>query len=229
LAFLAGFDGFLHVDAYAGYRKLEGQGVTLTECWAHARRKFDEALKALKKEGRDGAGANIGLEHCNRLFKLEQGYDEEGIGHEERTKRRELEAKPIIEAFFAWAESMQAQTLTKSKFGEALTYALNQRPRLTNYLLDGRLELSNNRVERAIRPFAVGRNNWQFAYSAKGAQASAVVYSIIETAAANGLVPFVYLNYLFNTLPNIPKDQYLDCLPWNPVVQEICKITLPNK
>jgi hypothetical protein len=93
-------------------------------------------------------------------------------------------------------------------------------------LQDGKLELSNNRAERSIRPFAVGRKNWLFSYSEKGAKASAVAYSIVETAQANGLVPFKYLEFLFQTLPNIPAEEYHTCLPWSPLVQEICKI--PN-
>jgi hypothetical protein len=225
---LAGYDRFLHVDGYPGYRKLEDQGVTLVECWAHVRRKFDEALKALKKEEKDTASANIGLRYCNQLFELERKYDKEEIYGEERVKHRELESKPIVEAFFAWVESMQMQVLPKSKLSQAITYAMNQRPRLMNFFLDGRLEISNNRVERTVRPFAVGRKNWMFAYCAKGAKASAIVYSIIETAIANGLMPFLYLKYLFETLPNIQREQFVDCLPWNPSVQEICKILIPE-
>jgi hypothetical protein len=97
-----------------------------------------------------------------------------------------------------------------------------------NFLLDGRLELSNNRAERSIRPFAVGRNNWLFSYSAKGANASAVAYSIVETALANGLVPMLYFQFLFETLPNIPPEQYHTCLPWSPAVQETCRIPSPK-
>ena len=220
--FLAGYKGFLHVDAYPGYKDLEKQGLTLVECWSHARRKFHDTLKALKKDDLQNAIANIGLEYCNQLFKLERAYDEQALGYEERAKRRNLESKPVAEAFFAWAESTQAQP--KSKLGQALTYAVNQRPWLMNFLLDGRLELSNNRAERTIRPFTVGRKNWLFSYSARGAKASAIVYSIIETAQANGLVPFMYLAYLFQTLPNTPPEQFSDCLPWNPLVQEMCKI-----
>ena len=98
-----------------------------------------------------------------------------------------------------------------------------------NFFLDGRIEISNNRAERSIRPFAIGRNNWMFAYSPDGASASAVIYSIVETAKANGLVPFKYLEFLFETLPNIPKEQFSECLPWNPAVQEICKSNTPEK
>ena len=228
LAFLAGYGGFLHVDGYAGYLKLAEQDVTLVACWAHMRRKFDEALKALRKEDRKGAAANIGLKYCNQLFELERKYDEEEIGDEERGKRRELEAKPIAEAFFAWAESMETQVLPNSKLEVAITYALNQKQRLMNYFLDSRLELSNNRCERKIRPFTIGRNNWQFAFSEKGATASAIVYSIVETAQDNGLVPFMYLKLLFETLPNISRDQFADYLPWSPIVQKNCKIPTPK-
>jgi len=229
LEFLAGFQGFLHVDAYAGYRGLEDQGVILVECWVHARRKFDEALKALRKDERANAAANIGLTYCNKLFELERKFDELNLSPEERAGRREVESRPIAEAFFAWAESMLPQTLPKSKLGQAVGYAVNQKPWLMNFLLDGRLELSNNRAERSIRPFTVGRKNWLFSYCARGAKASAIAYSIIETAQANGLVPFMYLNYLFQTLPNIPVEQFHECLPWSPAVQECCKIPVPGK
>ena len=224
MEFLKGFQGFLHVDGYAGYRGLEDNGVTLIECWAHARRKFDEALKALKKEDRKGSVANIGLDYCNRLFELERKFDELKIGYEDRSEQRKTQSRPVADAFFAWAGSMRANILPKSKFGQAITYAVNQKPWLMNFLLDGRLELSNNRAERTIRPFTIGRKNWLFSYCARGAKASAIVYSILETAQANGLVPFMYLNYLFKTLPNIPADQWAECLPWSPDVKKVCKI-----
>jgi transposase len=226
--FLAGCKGFLHVDAYAGYRELENRGVTLVECWAHVRRKFNDALKILDKEERKGAASYTGLDFCNRLFALERAYDEIELSVPERALHRKLLSKPVAEDFFSWAESMLAKTLPKSKLGQAVVYAVNQRRWLMNFLLDGRLELSNNRAERGIRPFTVGRKNWLFSYSANGANASAVVYSIIETAQANGLVPFLYLDYLFKTLPNIISSRLSECLPWNPSVQHICSIPRPG-
>jgi hypothetical protein len=229
LKFLSGFQGFLHVDGYAGYKKLEDQGVTIVECWGHARRKFFDALKALKKDDRANAAANIGLEYCDKLFALERKFDELELNYDERARRRETQSKPVAEAFFKWAESMLPKILPKSKLGQAVIYAVNQRPWLMNFLLDGRLELSNNRAERTIRPFTVGRKNWLFSYCVRGAKASAIAYSIIETAQANGLVPFMYLSYLFQTLPNIPKDQFSSCLPWDSVVQEICRVPKPQK
>jgi hypothetical protein len=228
LEFLEGFQGFLHVDAYAGYKKLEERGVTLVECWAHARRKFDETLKALKKDERKNAAANIGWEYCDKLFELERRYDEEKIGYEERQKRRIIESKPVAEAFFAWVESLLPYPVPKSTFATALIYASNQKKWLMNFLLDGRLELSNNRAERTIRPFTVGRKNWLFSYCAKGAEASAIIYSIIETAQANGLVPFAYLNYLFEILPNTPLNHFNKYLPWIPEPQNLCRIPKPR-
>ncbi len=227
LAFLSGFKGFLHTDGYAGYAKLTEQGVLLIRCWAHVRRKFDEALKALPKNEQAGSPANVGLDYCNRLFRLEEVYDEENISLEERAKRREAESKPIAEAFFDWVKSAIAQTVSGNKLFAALQYASNQKDTLMNVFLDARLELSNNRAERAIRPFAVGRKNWLFFFSGKGASASAIVYSIIETALANGLVPYLYLEFLFRTLPNTSPEQYGDCLPWKPLVQELCAIPKP--
>ncbi len=227
--YLEGFQGFLHVDGYAGYKALENHGVTIVECWAHARRKFHDAIKALSKTERTDTIANIGLEYCDKLFALERQFDEEKLAPETRLKRRILESKPIAEAFFAWAQSELSNAMPKSKLGAALTYAVNQRHWLMNFLLDGRLELSNNRAERTIRPFTVGRKNWLFAYCARGAKASAVAYSIIETAQANGMVPFKYLEYLFETLPNIPQERFSECLPWNPAVQEICQIPAPRR
>jgi len=228
LKFLEGFGGFLHVDGYSGYKELENQGVTLIECWAHTRRKFNDALKVLKKEERIGTYSNIGLEYCNKLFELERKFDEMKLTHEERVKQRELQSKHVAEEFFAWAEDTLPKAMPKSKLADALGYAVNQKKWLMNFLLDGRLELSNNRAERTIRPFTVGRKNWLFAFCERGAEASAVVYSIIETAQANGLVPFMYLNYLFEKLPNISKENFADCLPWNPAVQEVCKIPSPS-
>jgi hypothetical protein len=119
--------------------------------------------------------------------------------------------------------------LPKSTFGDAVRYAVNQRKWLMNYMIDGRLEMSNNRAEGSIRPFTVGRKNWLFSFSPNGATASSICYSIVETAKTNGLVPFVYLNYLFETLPNIPQERFAECLPWNPFVQELCRVPLREK
>jgi hypothetical protein len=212
------------VDGYQGYYALEDKGVTLCGCFTHARRKFVDVLKTLPKPMQKDSPASIGVAYCDRLFDLERKYDEQGVSPEERRELRQLEAKPVFEAFLAWAYEILPSLRDKSKLKEAVGYVINQQSRLKSFLLDGRIEISNNRAERCIRPFAIGRNNWMFAYSPKGAEASAIIYSIVETAKANGLVPFKYLEFLFETMPNIPVDQYVDCLPWNPSVRERCSV-----
>jgi len=222
--FLEGFKGILHVDAYAGYLGLEDQGIILVNCWSHVRRKFIEAQKILQKNDRKNFPAGVGVRYCDHLFFLERYYDEENFIREQRERWRELLSIPIAKNFFSWAKSMYPRVNKDSLFGKAISYALNCEERLMNVFRDGRLELSNNRSERGLRAHAVGRNNWKFSYSPEGAKASAIAYSIVETALANGLVPYMYLQYLFEMLPNIPKERYHECLPWNPLVQENCAV-----
>ena len=225
-AFLSGYAGFLNVDGYQGYYALEDNGVTLCGCWTHARRKFVDALKVIPKNQQKDSPASVGLAYCDKLFELERKYDEQQITPEQRRERREQESKPVALACFEWAERVFPSLLDKSKMRDAVVYIINQRERLMNFILDGRIEISNNRAERGIRPFAIGRNNWMFAFSPKGAKASAIIYSIVETAKANGLIPFKYLEFLFETLPNIPVSRYADCLPWCPLAKERCSPTV---
>jgi len=226
LQFLSGYGGYLQVDGFQGYHILEPQGVTIVECWSHARRKFHDALKALAKADRAYAPANDGYVYCNRLFTLEDEYDKQKLTIDERLERRLRESKPIADEFFDWAEqtSLGDFFLPKSTFGQAVTYAKNQRQWLMNVYLDGRLSISNNLAERSIRPFTIGRNNWLFAYSPKGADSSAVAYSIVETAKANNLVPMAYLQFLFEKLPNLPPARFHECLPWSDAVQLRCLV-----
>jgi transposase len=227
--FLKGYSGKLHVDAYAGYLGLEAQGIILSYCWSHVRRKFVDALKPVPVDGRKNLPASIGVRFCDHLFFLEKYYDEEHFTREQRERWRELLSLPLAEDFFAWAERMLPKVNHDSLFGKAVSYALNCKERLKNAFYDGRLELSNNRSERNFRMYAVGRGNWKFSYSPEGAKASAICYSIVETALANGLVPYLYLGYLFKELPNIPKERFNECLPWNSRVIENCAVPDPRK
>jgi len=222
LKFLEGFSGSLNVDAYPGYYALEDKGVTLNGCWAHVRRKFVDVLKTVPRHLHKEHLAAVGLGYCDQLFDLERKFDAQEVTPDERCERRQAESKPVTSAFFSWASELLPTLSGKGKLREAVHYAVNQQQRLTNFLLDGHIEISNNRAERTIRPFAIGRNNWLFAYSPDGARASAIIYSIVETAKANGLIPFKYLEFLFEKLPNISQDQFIDCLPWNPIVKEYC-------
>lgn len=198
--FLEGFSGYLHADGYQGYHKLP-ENIRVVGCWAHARRKFDEALSALPPDKREGTAALTGLEYCNKLFAWEERFKK--LSPEERMKQRLKEEKPILDALLVWADSISAAP--KSALGKALYYLREQWPYLLRYLEDGRLELSNNRAERSIKPFVIGRKNFLFANTPLGAQASAVIYSLIETAKESGLEPFRYLTWLLKTAPSLDR------------------------
>lgn len=204
--FLKDFHGYLHADGYSGYHNLPGN-ITVVGCWAHARRKFDEALKALPEELRKDSGALIGKGYCDRLFVLEKELSAEKA--EERYKKRQTLAKPVLDAFLAWLKNVKTG---KSAFGNAVRYTLEQWTYLERYLLDGRLEISNNRAERSIKPFVIGRKNWLFSNTPNGARASAVMYSLVETAKQNGLNPYEYFLWLFE---NASQLKAVELLPWH--------------
>lgn len=221
VSYLKDFKGYVHSDGYSGYNKLDG--IIRCGCWAHLRRKFVEAIPDKKTADAPLTSAEIGRDYCNQLFKAEENL--KYLTPKERfCKRLELE-KPILEAFWCWLESLNV--LKGSALGKAVTYAMNQRPFMENYLLDGRCSLSNNAAENAIRPFTVGRKNWLFADTPKGASASAAVYSLIETAKANGLNVFAYLQHLLLYMPDTDwqnhPEELDDLMPWSPEVQEQCR------
>lgn len=218
IAFLKDFNGYLHTDGYSAYHKL--QGITVVGCWAHARRKFDEAVKALPEDQREGSAAQLGLDFCNKLFMFEREFAK--LSEAERFEKRLQRSKPVAEEFFSWADSINA--LPKAAIGKAVHYALKQRRYLENIFLDGRLELSNNRAERSIKPFVIGRKNWLFCNSQRGAKSSSIIYSVIETAKENGLKPFEYLKFLFETLPNSTTSSLDSLLPWGSAIPAYCKI-----
>ena len=210
-AFLKDFKGYLHTDGYDGYHKLS-ENIIIVGCWAHLRRKFDEALKIIPKKSRDGTDTLRGKRYCDRLFDLEHKFD--GLPSKERFEKRQEISRPVMEEFFSWVNSLGA--LSKTPLGIATNYALSQQKYLERYLLDGRLEISNNRAERSVKPFVIGRKNWLFANSVSGAKASSIIYSLIETAKENQLVPFEYLTKIFRLAPNLTgSDSFINLLPWN--------------
>lgn len=166
-----------------------------------------------------------GLDYIGKLFQIEGELKE--LSPEERKKLRLEKEQPLLDAFWTWAEESRYKVLPKSKISTALNYALTNREMLETYLKDGRCAISNNLAENSIRPFTVGRKNWLFSGSPKGADASAKVYSIIETCKANGLNVEKYLNYIFKELPKEEHPTHVDVLdkymPWNPAVQKLCK------
>jgi transposase len=218
-AFLEGAENFyLLTDGYAGYNAVEN--AIHCGCFAHLRRKFEEAMP--KKAPKDN-GARIGFEYCQKLFMLERQF--ENLTAEERKDKRLIHSKPVLDEFYTWLETLNP--LAGSKLGKAVTYALNQKKPLHAFLLDGQIEISTNRVENQIRPFVVGRKNYLFAATVDGAKASAIAYSILQTAIANNLNPYLYLDYLFTELPTLltknPEADLSPYLPWAEIPQQKCK------
>lgn len=211
--FLKGFKGYLHTDGYEAYHAL-GVGVRVVGCWAHARRKFDEALKSMAEKDREGSHALRGKQYCDRLFMLERGFAD--MKPQDRYEKRQELSKPLLEEFYQWAGTIRV--LPKSATGEARHYLFSQRKYLECYLMDGRLEISNNRAERSIKPFVIDRKNFLFANTPRGARASAVMFSLIETAKENGLDPFKYLVNVFLKAPNSDirnnPDMLQGLMPW---------------
>ncbi|MPM67577.1 IS66 family transposase ISSwo2 [bioreactor metagenome] len=221
--FLKKFNGLLHTDGYEVYHKLPA--ITVVGCWVHLRRKFEDALKAITPADRPNSYANEAIQRIGWLFHREKQAKE--LSAEKRYQLRLEETKPQAEAFFAWLQPLPV--LPKTTLGQAVQYGLQQRQWLMNVYLDGRTEFSNNLAENAVRPFAVGRKNWLFCNTVKGAEASAVVYSLIETAKANGLKPFEYLLFLLETIPATTTGQLDDMLPWGKAIPEYCRQAKPVK
>ena len=180
----------------------------------------------MPKTQRDAAvAAKEGLHFCNKLFAIER--DLAKATPDERHKNRLLRSRPVLDVFLAWLKTQSARTLPKSSFGQAINYCLNQWEKLEAFMLDGRLEIDNNRSERSIKPFVIGRKAWLFSNTPRGAKASSVIYSIVETAKENGLKPFDYLTYIFERLPNVDiKDPSVldELLPWSANLPDHCRM-----
>ena len=199
--FLYDFSGYLHVDGYAAYHKLPDT-IILVGCWAHARRKFFEAVQAVPKAARHKTLAFKGKEYIDKIFRTDSLLAD--MDYQERKRSRTVKLKPLIDDFYDWVTAQDCSS--KNKFSAAISYAQNQRKYLENIFLDGRLELSNNRAERSIKPFVIGRKNFLFSVTARGAKASAVIYSLVETAKANGLDPYMYLREVLEAAPQLSQS-----------------------
>jgi transposase len=217
---LSGFAGFLQTDGYAGYDAVgEQPGVVHVGCFAHARRRFDEALRGQGKNVKKRSGvkqslARQGLGKINKLYEYERLWRDATA--EERYALRQEKTRPKLEELERWCKTSIGRVSPTSLTGEALKYLKGQWPKLVRVLDDGRIALDTNAVENAIRPFVIGRRNWLFADTPKGAQASANLYSLAETAKANGLEPWQYLERVFTALPSATTDAQVEALlPWN--------------
>lgn len=210
---------YIMVDGYAGYNKLKD--FKRCSCYAHIRRYFVEAIPK-GKESDFTDPAVQGMLYCNKLFEYERDYRRKGLSHKQIYHRRQKDQKPVIEAFLSWAEKQQP--VKGSRFAKAITYVLNQKSYMMTYLEDGRCSLSNQMSENAIRPVTVGRRNWLFCDTTDGADASMAVYSLLETARANGLNPLKYLSFLLEARPNaqMSDEQLEQLVPWSSKAQECC-------
>lgn len=205
---LAGYAGALMVDGYEAYESVcQSQDLTRLGCWAHARRKFVEAAKGNKK---NNGQANKVIKLIAKLYAIEKSLSDADT--QTRHEQRQERAAPVIEQLRAWINDTQPKVPPQSLLGKATHYLNKQWPRLIAYLQDGQYPIDNNAVENAIRPFAVGRKNWLFSTSVDGAKASANLYSLIETAKANGLEPYGYLKRVFTELPNATSFNDVDAL-----------------
>ena len=221
--YLSGFKGYLNTDGYAAYAKLKG--ITLVGCLAHVRRKFNDSMNVLPKEHHKESMAWIGFHYCNRLYNIEKAIKD--LPLEEQNGKRNEFSKAIFDEFQKWIKEQTQTSLPKSAYGKAIIYANNQLPKVKNYLMDPRLNIDNNSAERSIKPFVIGRKNWLFSNTPKGAKSSAMIYSIVETAKENNLRVHEYLNYLLTQLKDMesyPEEELDKLMPWSEDLPESCKI-----
>jgi len=209
---LEGFKGYLQTDGYAGYNAIVAANqLHHLGCMAHARRKFSDAVKAQGRNKKRGK-AHRGLVLIQKLYQVERTARKQKLTPDERYAHRQKQAQPILDKLEVWLNESLPQLPPNSMTGKALNYLNNEWGKLTAYLQDGRLEIDNNGAENAIRPFVIGRKNWLFSTSVKGVEASANLYSLIETAKANGLEPYAYLRYLFVRLPAAKSVENFEAL-----------------
>jgi transposase len=219
LKIVDGYQGYIQSDGYAGYDHLaEKPDITLLGCMVHARRKFMAVVKVRKKErGKKAATkglADEALEFIKELYRIEKYARQNELTIGQIRDLRQEKSKPILDLFKIWLDTYHSQVPPQSLLGQAIQYTLNQWDRLVVYIKAGFLKPDNNAAENAIRPFVLGRKNWLFAGGPNGAEASAVFFSLIETAKANGLEPYAYLRYLFENIPLAQNESdFLELLP----------------
>ena len=216
--FLEGFNGYLMTDGYSGYNKLKD--CTRTSCWSHVRRYLIDAIPK-GKEYDYAQPAVQGLAYVNKLFDMERLiHSKVNVSYDDIKKYRTEKEVPVLDGFFKWLDAQTA--INGSRFDKALIYIRNRKPFLTNYLEDGGCSFNNNTSERSCKAFVTGRKNWLFSDTQDGAYASALVYSVVETAKASGIDVYNYLKFLLlNTPTSQTTDEDLEKLcPWNPECRE---------
>jgi len=227
LSFVGDYEGSVQTDGYVGYNFLDTkESIIHLGCWAHVRRKFMDAAKAGSSKSKKSGSVDVALGYIRKLYGIEKRAKTRKLDAEQLAALRQAEAKPLLAKFRVWLEKKSLQVVPKSLLGKAVSYTLDQWPRLVGYLEVGYATPDNNLAENAIRPFVVGRKNWLFAGTPEGAEASATLYSLIETAKANGLDTYQYLRYLFENLPFAQSEEdYRKLLPQQLNAKEL---TLPQ-
>ena len=217
--FLEGYSGYLMCDGYSGYNKVPD--AKRTACWAHIRRYLIDAIP--KGKQLDYTQPSVqGVMYVNRLFEMEDKIRKKHAGNYEAIRKARLEKeKPVIDGFLSWLE--QQKPTRGSRMEKAITYIRNREPYLSRYLEDGRCSFSNNLSENAIRPFVVGRKGWLFSDTQAGAETSAVIYTMVENAKANGVNVYQYLKLLLEKQPNnrMSDEELERFTPWNPEVKAL--------
>lgn len=222
--FLKDYNGICVTDGYQVYHTLEKEkeDLKIAGCWVHCRRKFEEALEVIPKELRKQSILDLLMNQIRAIYREEGKLS--GFSADERVEKRQLVVKPLVDAFFAYVKQNSGRVPKSGKAREAFTYALNQEPYLRVFLENGNVPMDNNASERAIRGFCIGKKNWEMIDTVHGASASAIIYSISETAKANGLKPYEYFEYLLTEIPKhqdeSSTDFLADLLPWSEKLPE---------
>ena len=222
--FLKNYSGICLTDGYQVYHSLEKEkeDLTIAGCWVHCRRRFDEALKVIPKEARSKSNAYLVMKQIQAIYREEGKLQD--LTTEERLQQRQVVIKPLVDALFAYLKKTHIEVSSKSKLGDAYGYTLNQEKYLRVFLEDGEVPIDNNAAERAIRGFCIGKKNWQAIDTVSGAKASAIIYSIAETAKANNLKPYEYFEYLLSVIPEHMEDKDMkfleELLPWSKSLPE---------
>ena len=226
-SFLKEFQGICVTDGYQVYHTIEKEreDLRIAGCWAHARRRFDEALKALPKEKQNKSLAYLALKQIQAIYREDKKLN--SLTVEDRMNQRQLTVKPLVDAYFVWVKQNLNAVTPKSKTANGLAYSLSQEKYLRTFLEDGEVPLDNNSAEQAIRPFCIGKKNWVMIDTIAGAESSAIIYSIAETAKANNLKPYDYFQYLLTEIPKHMDDHNLDfcesLLPWSDQLPAECR------
>ena len=224
--FLKDFSGICVTDGYQVYHTIENErkDLKIAGCWSHARRRFDEAVKALPKAKQKDSRAYLALTMIQAIYREEKQLKE--LSAQERQDRRQLSVKPLVEAYFTWVRENLPKVPQKSKTWEGFNYSLGQEKYLKVFLDDGEVPMDNNAAEQSVRGFCIGKKNWVMIDTVAGAKSSAIIYSIAETAKSNNLKPYDYFEYLLAEIPKhldeTDRGFLDDLLPWSPDLPENC-------